>query len=136
IWELKDLHITHHYQNGFYKYSEIQLMFPDDIEIVTLSSLAESEKFTDTLKMYGRQIDKAKSEGDFDFFIRQDDFRNYAPEANGKRGHLEIKPFAMGYALPFLSATILSLIAFLINVDRPLRPRIYLTPTPALTSSS
>lgn len=74
IWTLKDISITHNYQNGSYQGSEVLLKFDGHSESLQFSSEKKVEGFLARLRTYDARVRTAYSKGEWSYFLENDDF--------------------------------------------------------------
>lgn len=79
IWEITDISGTHQYRNSIYLGTAVRLAFGSHQESFTLSSTANYSAFVDALRAFDGRVRMAKSQGEWGYFLEQDDFRKHEP---------------------------------------------------------
>jgi hypothetical protein len=99
LWEIKDLKATHQYRNGIYTGTTLALTFPDQAAHFTLTQLAGAERWLATLRLYDQTCRKAATNGAWNYFVANDDFRGFAGSAQqARRDRLHLRSLGLGIA--------------------------------------
>jgi DnaJ-domain-containing protein 1 len=85
IWTLKGVSITHNYSNGFYQSSDVLLDFDDSSVCLRFYSRKKIDKLLERLRTYDSRLRAAYMNSDYDYFIKNDDFRGVPRSAGPTR---------------------------------------------------
>ncbi len=119
IWELKDVHVTHRYQNGIYMGSDTSMQFAGETLVITIRGEGLAQKFLEQLRTYERQARLALAHNNVDFFLKEDDFRDVEPPPPKSKRGLTSEALA-GYGISILTAALLFSVAYNVNLHRAL----------------
>lgn len=128
IWTLTNINATHNYRNGVYNGTTVNMAFGESGDTFNISPEAMYNTLVNQLKTYDGAFRTAATNGNIDYFTIHDDFADCHP-LTARKGKSRLFGLSMVcYAVTFIVASLLFLVALLYNNQMQLKP------APAITS--
>ena len=79
LWQLKDLKATHNYRNGSFTGTDVTFVFDTGTESLVFSQRNAYEEAVSASRVFDSKLRAAKQQGQYDYFVAEDDFRGWKP---------------------------------------------------------
>jgi len=80
LWKLKDLRATHNYRNGVFTGTDVTMLFDTGTENLTFPQRDAYEQVVSAAKAFDLKIQSAKQQGQYEYFLVEDDFHDCDPK--------------------------------------------------------
>lgn len=122
IWTLTNINATHNYTNGIYNGTTVNIAFGESRDTFSISPKAMYDTLVNQLKTYDGEFRTAAANGNVDYFITHDDFADChsLPVCKAKSRLLGLAVAC--YAVTFIVAALLFVVAFLYNNQMQSKP--------------
>jgi DnaJ-domain-containing protein 1 len=84
LWSLKNYDVTHHHQNGSYRYTKLIFHFEDGDVPFTLYGKDKVKTLFDNLARWEAEYKKALSQNNMEYFLARDDFIGIAEQKDAE----------------------------------------------------
>jgi hypothetical protein len=123
LWQLKDVSATHNYRNGSFTGTDVRFVFDTGPENLSFPQRDAYEQVISAARVFDAKLRSAKQQGQWDYFLGEDDFRGWTPGSHSKPRRSPSMSTIVSVACSLGTAALITLIAIEVNTSTfPYKP--------------
>ena len=125
IWSIEDIKATHNFRNGSYQGTSLEISFEGKRESFTISPESAYNRMLSALKTFDTAFRTAVGQGNIDYILRNDDFKDCPRVATNTKARAFDKRSIIVFLSTFSVSAILFAIAYGLNGKQRYEPVSY-----------